>query len=121
MSLDIYFIDGEEETTCHCCGATKMEPNTVGDHNITHNLGTMAGKAGIYHALWRPDENGITKASQITPILKEGIKKMEKDPAFFKQFDAANGWGTYEHFLPWLYRVLETCENYPNADVRVSR
>lgn len=29
--------------------------------NITHNLGKMAEAAGIYHALWRPDEIGIKR------------------------------------------------------------
>lgn len=121
MSLDIYFIDGEEETTCHCCGATKMEPRTVADYNITHNLTTMADKAGLYESIWRPEENGITKANQLIPILQNGISMMEKDPSFFKQYDSKNKWGTYDQFVPWLREVLETCENYPNADIRVSR
>ena len=29
--------------------------------NITHNLGKMADEAGIYKALWRPDEVEITQ------------------------------------------------------------
>lgn len=29
---------------------------SVFDRNITHNLGNMADKSGIYYALWRPEE-----------------------------------------------------------------
>ena len=29
---------------------------SIDDFNITHNLGSMAAAAGIYKALWRPEE-----------------------------------------------------------------
>ena len=110
MSLDIglyYKLDGNDQT--------------VFDRNITHNLNKMADEAGIYEALWRPDENGYEKASDITPILEEGLKKLKADPEHFAKFNAPNDWGMYEHFVPFVEEVLEACKKYPNALIWVSR
>ena len=106
MSLDVYLtIDGTE----------------VFWANITHNLGKMASEAGIYDALWRPDENGIEKASGVAEVLKERLPDMVARPSHYKQFDSTNGWGMYRDFLPWLAEYLEACEKYPDADVGVWR
>ena len=40
--------------------------------NITHNLNKMAGEAGIYEALWRPEEIGVKVAADLIPILEKG-------------------------------------------------
>ena len=89
--------------------------------NITHNLGKMAGAAGIYQQLWRPDEIGITKASELIAPLTEGLALLQSDPERFKQYDAANGWGTYVHFVPWVEAYLGACVAHPKADIHVSR
>lgn len=89
--------------------------------NITHNLNRMADAAGIYEACWRPEEIGVTKAGQLVPLLRAGLEKLKADPEHFRQFNAANGWGLYENFVPWVERYLQACENYPDADVRASR
>ena len=58
MSLDFRLsVDGDE----------------VYSRNITHNLNKMAEAAGIYTVLWRPDENGITKAHQCIEPLRTGL------------------------------------------------
>lgn len=111
MSLDIYFND--------------PTATYEGDHlhwqNITHNLGEMADMAGIYNCLWRPEENGINTAGELIPLLEKAIKDMEDRPEYYKQFDADNGWGVYDDFLPWLRRLLEKAKEYPLATIRVSR
>lgn len=38
------------------------ESEHVYERNMTHNLANMAAAAGVYEALWRPEEIGITKA-----------------------------------------------------------
>ncbi|MGL4757268.1 MAG: hypothetical protein ACRCXB_33365 [Aeromonadaceae bacterium] len=106
MSLDVMLMVGDEE---------------VYWANITHNLNGMAGACGVYRACWRPEEINASKAAHIIPLLKDGIENLEAHPAHFKQFDAKNGWGTYDDFLPWLKSYLEVCERYPDADLRVSR
>jgi hypothetical protein len=89
--------------------------------NITHNLGRMAAEAGIYEACWRPEEIGITHARQLIEPLRSGIALMRADPPRFEKHNAPNGWGLYEHFVPWLERYLVACEQYPDAEVSVWR
>jgi hypothetical protein len=95
--------------------------NMLYSSNITHNLGPMAREAGIYACLWRPDENGITKASQIIEPLQNGLMLLVLDPQRFKQLDSPNGWGKWEHFLPFCAEYLRACKEHPDANVRVSR
>jgi hypothetical protein len=107
MSLDVSLYD--EEDRC------------LYDANITHNLNTMAGEAGIYKHLWRPDEIGVTKASQLIEPLRAGLAQLVERPSHFEQFDSPNGWGRYVHFVPFVARYLEACIANPDASVRVSR
>lgn len=110
MSLDvtlIYQMDGNEID--------------VFSSNITHNLGTMAEYAGIYKACWRPEEIGATKAKDIAPLLADGLAKLKANPEAYEQFNAKNGWGLYQHFVPWVEEYLAACQKYPNAELRVSR
>ena len=95
--------------------------NYLFNANITHNLNKMADAAGIYKVLWRPEEIGIETAAEVIPILREGLCKLVSDPAYYKQFDAANGWGLYVHFVPFCVEVLEACIAHPEAFVEVSR
>lgn len=95
--------------------------NEVYSANITHNLGRMAEEAGIYEALWRPGEVGITKAEQLIPLLRDGLTLLKSDPGRFKTFNPSNGWGTYDALRQFVADYLATCEEYPTAEVRVSR
>ena len=106
MSLDFYLNQNGEK---------------IYSRNITHNLGTMAKEAGIYKCLWRPEESGITKASQCIEPLKAGLILLVTDPARFKQYNPPNGWGLYEHFVRFVTVVLQACRTYPDADVEVCR
>jgi len=105
MSLDVYLDAGDE----------------VFSANITHNLGAMAREAGIYEAVWRPEEHGYECAGQIVEVLEKGLKAMEACPEHFREFNAKNGWGTYDQFVPWVKRYLEACREYPNATIYASR
>jgi hypothetical protein len=96
------------------------ETNEVFHSNITHNLGQMARMAGVYNCLWRPNESEFYKAAEIIVHLEDGIKFMEDDPKFYKQFDSENGWGTYEQFLHWVKDVLQACKENLNANIEVS-
>lgn len=119
MSLDVY-LRVPELVECPECGhKTKKEESYSA--NITHNLGNMADEAGIYKHLWRPEEIGITKAHQLIEPLKAGVALMKSDPPRFEKHNAPNGWGLYEHFVPFVERYLEACQNSPNADVSVTR
>lgn len=89
--------------------------------NITHNLTKMAAEAGIYKVLWRPEEVGVETGAEVIPILRAGLCKLVSDPAHYKQFDAPNGWGTYQNFVPFCLDVLEACIANPDAFTEVSR
>lgn len=60
------------------------ETDTLFRANITHNLGKMAEVAGIYEALWRPDEIGITHAAQLVSPLAAGLGKLISDPEGYR-------------------------------------
>jgi hypothetical protein len=124
MSLDVYLIGEEKRVECTCeCGHkhSKIERETLYDSNITHNLNKMANEAGIYEACWRSEEIGATKAKDIIGKLALAVDLMKKEPDRFKKFDSPNGWGKYEHFLPWVESYLKACEENPDATIEVSR
>jgi len=89
--------------------------------NITHNLGQMAGLAGIYRHLWRPEELGITKARELIEPLAIGLELMRREPERFEALNPDNGWGSYAGFVPWVQDYMDACYRYPDADVSVSR
>lgn len=88
--------------------------------NITHNLHQMATAAGLF-CIWHPEDSGAEKAGQLIEPMEKGLALLKSDPERFRQFDADNGWGTYEQFVPWVERYLAACKEYPDARVRVSR
>lgn len=93
----------------------------VFSRNITHNLGRMADAAGIYEVLWRPEDNGITKASQCIEPLSVGLLDLVRNRAKYEAYNSQNSWGSYEHFVPFVTAVLTACCDYPDAEVSVSR
>lgn len=94
---------------------------TVYEANITHNLGKMADEAGIYEALWRPEEINIEKASELIPLLESALFDLKSRPEYYSKFNASNGWGLYENFVPFVENYLEACKKYPDALISVSR
>lgn len=111
MSLDVSLI------------ARDLDGNEIEvfDQNITHNLGGMAGKAGIYVACWRPEEKGWKYARDIIEPLEKGLADMRKRPKYYEKFNPDNGWGSYESFVPWIQAYLDACRKYPSAEIEVDR
>lgn len=99
----------------------KLVKTEVYEANITHNLGKMASEAGIYKALWRPEEAGITTAEQLIGPLTDGLALLKSDPARFEEFNAENGWGLYKHFVPFVENYLEAAKKNPDAEIWISR
>ena len=140
MSLDVslyrnYLVSYEEGKT--------LEPRReeVYSANITHNLGKMAEAAGIYEALWRPyqlkpgydipeddydaeyafEEANPVKAHEIIEIIEKGLTDMKKRPKHYEKFNSPNGWGTYEHFVPFIEKYLAALKEFPEAQVVCDR
>ena len=125
MGLSVYLTGKTRKVPCACaeCGHkhSRKETEEFFTANITHNLLPMAKEAGIYELLWRPDEIGILKASQMIKPLRTGVSLMKAEPARFEKLNAENGWGIYADFLPWIENYLAACEAHPRANVHVSR
>jgi hypothetical protein len=140
MSLDVYLK--RERYISYDKGKTYQEDSeTLYWANITHNLNVMAEKAGIYEALWRPhkliegydipesdniaewefEEKNKIQAKAIIPLLEKGLEDLIARPEYFKTFDSKNGWGTYDHFVPFVAEYLKACRQYPEAIVETSR
>jgi hypothetical protein len=120
MSLDVY-LSRKRLVSYDGAKTFYEEYEECYQSNITHNLGIMADAAGIYKALWRPEEIGITKAGDLVPIIENGLADMKERPEYYKQFDTPNGWGTYKDFVPWIEEYLDACKIYPEAQITVSR
>lgn len=102
----------------------EIETESVIDHysaNITHNLTSMASEAGIYKALWRPEEINISSAGQLIPILEEGLKKLGDNREHFETFNPSNGWGDYDGLVRFTRKYLKACKENPDAKVLVWR
>lgn len=108
---------GREPVVCQSLPSV----DEVYSRNITHNLNKMAAEAGIYAALWRPDESGFTHAQQLIAPLEQGLALLKSDPDRFRQFNPENGWGTYESLLDFVADYLHACREWPSASVEVSR
>jgi len=89
--------------------------------NITHNLGKMAAEAGIYQALWRPEEKGYYTAKDLIEPLTKGLALLTSEPERFKTFNSPNGWGMYDNFVPFVAKYLEACVAYPDAIIDVNK
>lgn len=113
MSLDVYLY-GEDP---------------VFEQNITHNLIKMAAEAGIYDALWRPDErfavDGVVRGSAILPALRAGLATLVAQPERFKALNPSNGWGSYEGLVKFVREYIEAIEERfmlgEDPKVKVSR
>ncbi len=125
MSLDVCLYGQPHEVPCRCerCGHkhTRQEEECFYSANITHNLGAMAEEAGIYRHLWRPEEIGIMKAEQLITPLRTALALLKSNLPRFEQHNAPNGWGLYEHFVPFVEKYLAACEDYPTATVKAFR
>ena len=125
MSLDVSLRNPPREVACicACCGNEhkKEESEELFEANITHNLGGMATAAGLYKAMWRPEEIGAKLARDIIPILEAGIKRLREIPDKFKMLNPANGWGNYEALLCFTVEYLAACMEHPDAEIHVNR
>lgn len=125
MSLNVYLESDPFEKDCECSNCGNSHKYTAKDElywaNITHNLNSMAEAAGIYTACWRPDEGNFKKAKDIIEPLRAGLAALKADPEKFEKYNASNGWGLYENFVPWVEKYLAACEEYSEANIRVSR
>lgn len=109
MSLTVLLLDPE----------SKYEPSPIYNANITHNLTDMAEEAGLYKPLWRPEEMGANYANEIQDDVEKGLNELLNNPEYFKRFNSSNGWGLYEHFVPFVEDYLKAIKKYPEAEIYI--
>ena len=139
MSLDVTLYRNYHVTYD---GGKTLEPQRefLYSSNITHNLNRMADEAGLYEALWRPymlkteidfgddysteykfEEENPSKAHELIAVIEKGLADLKAKPKHYEKFNSSNGWGMYEHFVPFVETYLEALKEFPDADVEVSR
>lgn len=94
--------------------------NFLYEDNITHNLTRMAKAAGIYKYIWRPEENNIKYAGDLIEYLEEGYCKLINNPDFYREFEPANNWGSFEGLLNFVMGYLGACKKHPLAKIYAS-
>lgn len=141
MSLDVH-LERKKRVSFDEGKTYEEEVDEVYQANITHNLGKMASKAGLYEALWRPyrlrpdytkeleadykkerefEDSQTILAEELIPAIEKGLAKLKAKPAYYKKYDSPNGWGLYEHFVPFVKAYLKACKQFPKSVVRVRR
>ena len=139
MSLDVTLYRNYHVTYD---GGKTLEPQRefLYSSNITHNLNRMADEAGLYEALWRPymlkteidfgddysaeykfEEENPSKAHELIAVIEKGLADLKAKPKHYEKFNSSNGWGMYEHFVPFVEKYLEALKEFPDADVEISR
>lgn len=97
------------------------ETDEVFHAKITHNLGKMANAAGIYEALWRPEEIQVTHAHQLLVPLAQGLLSLLENREKYEEYNPKNGWGNYDTLVAFVSNYLTACIQYPNATVKTDR
>lgn len=119
MSLDVYLT--RKKFVSYDMVTFTEEEEGLYDDNITHNLNEMAKAVGLYEYLLRPDEIGITKASQLIEPLIIGLAKLREDELYLQTLNPSNGWGSYHGLVEFVRLYLDACKEFPNAEVTVDR
>lgn len=96
-------------------------PDVYWQAELTHNLGPMAVHCNLYQEIWWPEELGLERAKQLIRKLQQGLAWLQSDPAFFRNFEHPNGYGTYEDFVTFVAQYAAACRRYPTARVQVRR
>lgn len=127
MSLDVYLRfprepqPGDHQCDCSYCDRCAPKMTTVFSRNTTHNHGGIADAVGCYKACWRPDEVGITKASQLIEPLEAALTLLVNNPGDYKHLEPDNGWGSVAQFTEFVREYLAACREHRGANVDVWR
>lgn len=89
----------------------KSQPPSVDYYgNVTYNVTKMLRLAGIHPEVMNGLDAGIAHT-----VVVHALAAMEANPDYFRQFEAENGWGTYETTLDFV-KQLEVALLYLDDD-----
>lgn len=83
--------------------------------NYTSNMSYMWNEAGAPFREWDGK-----RVSEVLPLLREAIAKIEDDPSPWIPREPTNGWGSVKNALQFMRDVQVMFARYPNALVYVS-
>lgn len=107
MSWDIWLeteVDGHKITL----------PGT--SFNYTHNCNRMIRSAGFTE--WPYSVDGWN-AEELEPRLYAATVIMAADPETYRAMNPENGWGDYDSLMDQLGHVMDVCQKFPSATVRM--
>lgn len=90
-----------------------VEVQEVFTVNITHNLTEMASAVNIYNGLWRPNYTFDKITPELLSKIEAGHRELYRNPEKYRKYDASNGWGTYDDFLPVVAKIMYALHEYP--------
>ena len=67
------------------------------EYNVTYNVRPMLERAGFHIPVVRDMRVGTLRV-----VVKNSLAVMLDNPEYFKRFNPANGWGSYESVLTFL-------------------
>lgn len=111
MSVWVYLYN-TKTITCDCGKVHEVDTDEVFSRNMTNNVMSMAREAGIVDCIWMDNK---TPAKDILPIIEAGLSDMISNPDKYAKFNASNGWGTYDQFIPWLKDYVYHLREYPDS------
>ena len=109
MSADVWI----EAKACESCG---VAPEGA-ELNITYNLSGMLREAGFIG--WS-NLRGMDARQAGVHILAI-LDHMRADEPRWRAMNPENGWGDYGGLVAFVAEYLAACEQYPDADIFVSR
>ena len=60
------------------------------------------------------------QCSEAEPVLRKGIREMEKRRDAYTALAPENGWGDYDGALDYLRRIAASCVRHPCGVLRIS-
>lgn len=86
--------------------------------NYTHNGNVFWRAAGVYEALYNPQNQ---TAAFWLEVLEAGLECMKRNPEIFKKLNPPSGWGDYDSAVAFLGSFVEACKKYPKAIIKSYR
>jgi len=108
MSYDVSIREPVVIHDCPNCGG--HEGDEVFEVNITYNVSTMLRRAGLHHEML----NGMS-VKKARLVVHHAAQLMEDNRLYFSEFEASNGWGTYDTTLKAIV-ALERALNHADDD-----
>ena len=85
----------------------QLPPSFEGD--VTYNVSAMLKRAGIH-----PNVLHNLPVVHVRPVIWNAYMVMRENPEYFRQFDAPNGWGTYETTFAFVERLTAYLDGAPH-------